>query len=338
MSGNVRHTILCDYLEELKVPHTVSYSEKRFASMPFPTLFGLTKLLEEYGVRSEGYCLSDKKEIEALTVPFIAMTDGGMVIVVSVSPDSVGYITQGVRETMPRDEFDKVWKGSVLLSYPNDDAREPDYSLHARIEFFMRAKKWVLLVCVALVFAWFFITGGLYRHLSTVCITLIDIFGLYISFLLVSKSANRGSAAADRVCGVIQEGGCDKVLATSASKFFGLFGWSEVGLAYFSVSLIALLLLPQALPWLALCNLCCVPFPFWSVWYQRFRARHWCTLCLLVQASLLLLFVCYLAGGWLRMAFPVRIPFVVLGLSYVGVMLGINALMPLIENEKDEKS
>ena len=101
-----------------------------------------------------------------------------------------------------------------------------------------------------------------------------------------------------RVCGILQHGGCDKILSMDASKFFGLFGWSEVGLGYFLVSTAALLLYPSYLPWLAWANLCCLPFTFWSIWYQRFRARHWCTLCVLTQCMLWCQFFCYLSGSF----------------------------------------
>ena len=94
-----------------------------------------------------------------------------------------------------------------------------------------------------------------------------------------------------------------------------------------------MLLLPQMLPWLALCNLCCLPFSFWSIWYQRFKAHKWCTLCVSVQASLWLLFFSYLFGGWLKMAWPLSWNFVALGVAYLGVMLAINAIMPLLEKK-----
>lgn len=336
VKGYDTHTLLSDYLAALGVPHTAEYSGEQFAGMPFHTLFGLTKVLEKYGVRSEGYRIGDKNELISLHPPFLAMTDGGIVIVTSVNSSTVGYLTQGVAESMPAGDFRKAWGGDVLLSYPAADAAEPDYGLHARLEFFAAAKKWVLLVCGLFLLGWFFITDGLYRHASLICVAVVDIFGLYISSLLVGKSANIKSSAADRVCGVLQEGGCDKILATGASKFFGLFGWSEVGLSYFSVSLLTLLFFPSATPELALCNMCCLPFTVWSIWYQRFRARHWCTLCVCVQASLWLLFFSYLWGGWVRASWPPTVTFIVLGVAYLGVMLAINALMPLIERKENQ--
>lgn len=332
-----RHSLISDYLQALGVPHTDEYSEERMKNVPFKTLFGLSKLLAEYGVHSEAYMLEDKSEIVKITPPFLANTAVGEVIVTGLTPTEISYLTQGVPETVTLDRFNEVWDGNVLLSFPEPDAAEPEYGLHSRVDFFMKAKKWILAFCAMALFIYLFIVNGIYMHVSTILISAIDLGGLYFTYLLVQKSLNIHNPAADRVCGVLQAGGCDSILETKASKFFGIFGWSEVGFAYFSVSLGALLLLPQLLPWLALCNLCCLPFTFWSIWYQRFRAHKWCTLCVCVQCSLWLLFFCYLFGGWLRMAWPISLNFFALGIAYVGVMLGLNAVMPLIENKDSRK-
>lgn len=328
------YSLIDDYLSVLGVPHTVDFSNTRFKAMPFPTLFGFSKLLQEYGVTSEGYLLKDKSEITKLTPPFLAKTSGGLIIVINITGDNITYLTEGEVETMPLDEFYKVWSGNVLLSFPTADAKEPHYAAHSRIDFFMSAKKWVLAICSLLLFAYLFITRGLWTNLSTIFITAIDIAGLMFTYMLVQKSVHIHTAVADKVCGVLQEGGCDSILEMKASKFFGIFGWSEVGFSYFSVSLLTLLLDPDMLPTLALINMCCLPFTLWSIWYQRFRAHKWCTLCVSVQISLWLLFFSYLFGGWVKLAWPPTIDFILLGMTYLVVMLGLNAIMPLIEKNK----
>lgn len=325
--ADTQHNIAGDFLTLLKVPHTEYYTQDLVGKMPFPTLFGLQKLLEKYNIKSEGIKLPDKTDITQLPVPFIASMNHGLVIVKQLLGDNVLYLTQGVEETMPLTEFEKAWDGDAFLAFPEPESREPEYSGHARIQFLMKSRKWVFMVCLVGLLAYFFVTSHTYSNLSAIFLTAVNIFGLYISYLLVQKSANIQSAAADRVCGVIQEGGCDKVLATDASKFFGLFGWAEVGFAYFSVSLAAMLMFPSTIPSLALLNLCCLPFSFWSVWYQKFRAKHWCTLCLSVQGSLWLLFAAYLCGGWIKAAFPVRFDILVLAAAYVAVTLGANAIV-----------
>ena len=327
-------TVFSDFLEALGVPYTKAYSDSRYRSMPFRSLFGFSKLLQSYGIESEGVQLADKSEISRLTPPFLARTGGGFVIVTSIDGDRVGYMTEGVNESMSLDSFMQAWNGIVFLAFPDEKSVEPSLAEHRRDLFIARAKKWVLAAGAIFLYLYMFVGNGLYRHISTVLVSLLDIAGLYLTYMLVQKSLKIQNRAADRVCGVLQQGGCDSILATKASKFFGIFGWSEVGFAYFSVSLMTLLLFPRWTCYLALCNVCCLPFTFWSIWYQKFRAKIWCTLCVSVQCTLWLLFFCYLGGGWFKDIFPLRIQFFVLGAAYLTVLLSLNRLMPLIDKSE----
>ena len=326
--------IFIDFLQSLGVRHTDAYSLQQFQAMPFQTLFGLKKLLDRYGVDSEGLALVDNNVIADLPVPFIAQTAKGLVIVTGVTDSDVSYLSQSQPETAGRDRFIASMTGNVLVAIPRHDAGEPDYRSHSFSDIANRAKSWILGACALGLIIYLFVSNHLYSHVSTVLLTLINMAGVYIGWLLVQKSAHIKNRHADAVCSVVEAGGCDDILETSAAKFFGIFGWSEVGLAYFSVSLLCLLVFPQYIGSLALINLVCLPFSFWSVWYQRFKAKTWCTLCLCVQSMLWLLFFCYLGGGWLKAAWPPRVEIIVLGVTYLTVMLGINAIMPLIDRKK----
>lgn len=326
-------TIFSDFLRELGVRHTTWYSDRKFRTMPFQTIFGLTKLLQDYGVECAGIELGDKKDITKLPLPFIAQTPDGFVIVTNIKNDNISYLSQGLTENAPTAELIDAMTGNVVIAFTSPQSCEPEYDSHRFTEIANKAKKWVLALCCLVLLAYMFITNKLYSHVSTVLLIAINLAGVYISCLLIQKSAHIKSRHADAVCSVVQAGGCDDILSTDASKFFGIFGWSEVGFAYFSVTLSCLLIFPQYINYLALCNLICLPFSFWSVWYQKFRAHSWCTLCLCVQSMLWLLFFCYLCGGWIKDIFPLRIEFFVLGVSYLTVMLGMNALMPLIDRK-----
>lgn len=327
-------SILSDWLELLGVPHTPGYTDARFAAMPFKSLFGLQQLLKEYGVESRGYRLGDKNGLRQLEVPFIASTRHGLVIVTAISADNVTYLTQGISESIPFDRFTDAYDGRVFCAYPSAESGEPGYSDHRRDALMRRLRDHGLIAGCLLLFLYLFISNGLWRGWSTILLTLLDLAGLTLTYMLVQKSLKIKNRAADKVCKVLQEGGCDTVLEMKASKFFGIFGWSEVGFAYFSVSLLALLMFPQWTCYLALCNLCCLPFTFWSIWYQKFRAKVWCTLCVSVQCTLWLLFVCYLGGGWLKGAFPLRIEFFVLGATYLTTLLLLNKILPRFTSEK----
>lgn len=334
--GKTDHTLVADLLTQLKVPHTAGYTRQRFEAMPFQTLFGVTQLLKEYGVESAGFRLGSKQELGQLSTPFIAQTDGGLVIVTAIKSSSVTYLTQGIPETMPLAEFGEAATGVVLTAKASPGAKEPDYARHRTLELIGKAKSWLLWILATLLVAYLLVENGMWRHPFYWGLLAVDCCGIWFTYMLVQKSLGIKNQVSDKVCGVLQEGGCDEILKTSASSFFGIFSWSEVGFTYFGVSLIAMLIAPQTLHWLSIINICCLPFTVWSIWYQKFRAKHWCTLCVSVQLSLWLQFICYFFGHWQAPIFPLRLGFFALGATFVMVLLFLNRILPHFSPGKPE--
>ncbi len=328
-------SIFTDFLDGLGVPHTRQYSDTRFDDMTFRSLFGFSKLLESYGIPNEALQLTDKAEdIYKLPVPFLARVADSFVIVSEVASNYV-VIDDGISgfsRSLTVNDFLKQWSGVVLVAYPDQASTEPSYYRHHIVEMAARAKRWVLIAAAAFIFIYLFLANGIYAHASTIALTLIFGAGLYVTYELMLKSLNIHSDTGDSICGLIDRTGCHTVLSTKASSFFGLFGWSEVGLAYFGVSLGCLLVFPKYLPYLALINACCCPFSFWSVWYQKYRAKAWCTLCLITQGCLWAALFCFIAGGWFGGAFPLYIEFFVLAATYVAALLAVNAISPLFDH------
>ena len=327
------HTLITDFLTVLKVPFTKDYTRQRFETMPFKTLFGVSQLLKEYGVQSRGYQLEDKTELTKLSVPFIAQTQGGLIIVTKINKDVITYLTQGVSETIPAKELEEISTGVVLIPAVSKGAGEPDYSKHLVNVIINVSKKVILWSLAGLLSAYLIVIHDLWHYWSFWGLFAVDCFGIWLTYMLVQKSLSIKSHVADKVCGVLQEGGCDSILKTSASSFFGIFSWSEVGFTYFGVSLLAMLISPATIHWLSLINICCLPFTIWSISYQKFVAKHWCTLCVCVQASLWLQFICYLLGGWMKPVFPLDLGFFALGAAFVMVLLALNKVLPHFTNK-----
>ncbi|MDO5395083.1 MAG: vitamin K epoxide reductase family protein [Bacteroidales bacterium] len=324
-----------DFLTALHVPHTQAYSDNRFATMPFMSMFGMSRLLDEYGVDSMALALTDKNQMPLIPTPFVAPVSGSeWVIVTDASDNMVDYITQGKHERAAFSRFRDAWTGVAFIATANHASREPDYNSH-RLAAAMTSVRnyglWALMMAVAV---YFFIVNGLWRNWWSIALPLVLLTGLAASFMLVLKTIGVRSKAIDNVCATIQEGGCDTVIDTGGT-FLGIFHWSEVGLAYFSVSLLALFLWPDAWSWLALFNIFCLPYTVWSVSYQRFKAHAWCTLCLVVQLTLWLTFICWLGYGWWNRLTLSATPFL-LAAAYVIVCLTLNRLIPYITTKNQE--
>lgn len=328
-------TIFSDFLTALHVPHTRRYSDSRFHGLTFKSLFGLSRLLDEYGVDNSAWKVPREGSISHLPLPFLAQKPGNFVIVTDTSSDSVSYIYKGAVHRMPVAEFEKRWTGIVLVASVSSASREPDYARHRFLDFASKALTWIMVAAAAIVLGYLYASRGFIHSVAASLLLLVDIAGLTVTSMLMLKSLNVHTVAADRVCSVLQRGGCDKILAMDASKFFGLFGWSEVGLGYFSVSTAALLLFPGYIHWLALANLCCLPFTCWSIWYQKFRARHWCTLCVITQSLLWCQFFCYLSGGFeCGFRLDTAEPWILL-CCYVAAVLALNSIANLLTSKHE---
>lgn len=327
-------TILSRWLSMLGVSHTASYTDARFRSMPFPTLFGLSALLKEYNVETHGYRIDDKNAIAQLPRPFIAPVFNSFVIVTSVDRDTLSYASAGVSERIPLSEFCEAWSGVAFIAEVSSSSAEPDYRKHRLAELMTSVRNFGIWAVGIILFVWFFISRGDLHNWGTITMAALYAFGLWLSSMLVGKDLGIKSKHSDAVCNILQPGGCDRITKSDASTFLGVFHWSEVGFTYFSVGLATLLLFPYMTGWLAAINVCALPYTIWSISYQKFKAKTWCTMCVGVQSTLWLLFIVGLCSGWLKRVFPLTWETLALALVYVFVMLAINKLDAFIKSRK----
>lgn len=328
-------SIFTQFLSALEVPHTKNYSEERFRTMSFKSLFGLSHLLQDYGIKNYALRISDKSEITKITPPFIVQSNDGLFVIIrEIDPQSGKIIYDRKNQIIESDlnSFKDKWNGIALLAFPDEKSCEPEYKSHHLTEIIKTLSRYALVAAAIAVFVYFFITRHIYANISTILLTALNLAGLYFSFMLLQKSLNIHTATSEKVCGMIEKGGCDTIMSMKVSKLFGVFSWSEVGFGYFGISLIVLLLFPHIWSGLALCNICCLPYTFWSVWYQKFRAKHWCTLCLGVQSTLWLLFFCYLGGGMVKNIMPLRFDYLILIAVYIFSVLFLNMILGVFKN------
>lgn len=329
--------ILSRLLLSMGISHTQQWTDNTYASMPLKTFFGLHNTLKEYNIDSCAYKVSNKGTLFTIPTPYLAQTtDGKILIVESIGKTGIIANNEVGNQTLTPDEFKNICTGTVMGVYPNSHSIEPDYMAHSISQVGNRLKTPLLIVSLLTLWIYAAITGGVWKSAGGICLTIVYALGLYISYLLVLKQLNIHSHIAERVCGVIEKQGCSTVLKTKGASFFGIFHWCEVGVTYFGISLVALTLKPDWIPQLALINVCCLPFSLWSVWYQHYRAKAWCTLCLSVQALLWLQFFTDLICGNFRAGFPISASIIILGLCYMAGLLIINKI--LSPYEKDNES
>lgn len=331
------NTIFSRWLTLLGVRHTAEYTDTRFRTMPFPTLFGLSTLLREYKIDSHGYMIDDKSQISQLPTPFIAPVNNRSVIVTGVNDGKVKYCTAGVAEEIGLSEFTDAWSGVAFMAETNASSSEPGYLKHRMAEIMTSLRNIGIWVIALLLFAWFYITRGDLHNWGTAAMAAVDLFGLWLSSMLIGKDLGIKSRRSDAVCNVLQPGGCDRITKSDASTFLGIFHWSEVGFTYFSVGLAVLLLFPHMTGWLAGINVCALPYTVWSISYQKFKAHTWCTMCVGIQLTLWLQFIIFLCSGWLNRVFPLGWETLALLMVYALVLLSLNRINSFIKSRKPQE-
>ncbi|WP_349905657.1 vitamin K epoxide reductase family protein [Bacteroides caccae] len=289
---------LATILSLLKVRYTAGYTDRYFNEHPFKySLYGLSTMLTHYGIQNIGIKVTNKKDIHYLETPFIAHVGNSFVAVEKISEKEISYYWHKKRITIAADSFLDIWSGIALIPEADDKSIEPDYKLHKKEELLVLLQKILLLLLVITVSCIGLCQGCILQDTSLILLLLVNIAGSYIGYLLVLKQIDARSSVADKICSLFVKNDCNDVLKSSAAKFMGVIGWSELGLGYFLSNLLILLFAPSLLFYSVFLNIFVLPYSFWSIWYQKFRVKTWCPLCLVIQLLFWLLFVISLFFG-----------------------------------------
>lgn len=285
--------VLNSLLNALNVKHTNAFSNKYFNEHPYKyNLFGISKMLSDYEISNVGTKIENKlNNILDIETPFIAHVGGDFAVVYDVTEKDVEYRTGSLNITVPRKNFCEAWSGVVLLVETNSNSIEPDYEKNHRIELFQRGLKSTLVFATAMLLIIAFTNNGGFYSPGLLLSFAINLVGAYIGFLLVQKQLNIQSSYSDKICSFFKQADCNNILESNAAKLWNVFGWSEIGFSYFSSNLIVIAFLPHLINYYAIINICVLPYTIWSIWYQGFKAKQWCVLCLIVQIVLGCIFI-----------------------------------------------
>ncbi|MDR1501946.1 MAG: thioredoxin domain-containing protein [Prevotella sp.] len=320
----------------MKVKHTKNFSNKYFNEHPHKyNLFGLSKMLSDYGVENAATKIEDKENnIQNIETPFIAYTGSDFIPVYKITHDSVSYISKNGNVSIPTKDFCEFWTGITLFAEPNSTSAEPNYKENRRKELFGFIQKIFLLSSIFIIFLLAYISKSFYSNLGLTIGLFVNFSGIYIGYLLVQKQMHIHSEYADKICSLFKQSDCNDVLESKAAKLFGLIGWSEIGLGYFISNTLILLFLSQFISYLALINICALPYSLWSIWYQKNKAKQWCPLCLIVQGLLWAIFIVNLTFGFIQMPILNTTNILIVACLYLIPLLAINMLIPQLSGEE----
>jgi len=296
-------------------------------------LFGLSSLLSDYNIENEAYTIIDKeKNIYNLKTPFIAHLGSDFVVVKKIETNNVTYKWNGKLIKLNINNFNKSWTGVTLFAETNIKSNEPEYKQHKKTEIFEKLKLATLVMLTVLFLGYALIINEVNFSLWFFISLILNLSGLYVSLLLLQKQIYTESRLGDKICSFFLHADCNDILNTSAAKLFGLIKWSDIGLGYFISNIIILILVPSLIVFYIWISTFSLFYVFWSVWYQKFKAKQWCTLCLIVQVVFLLTVVSNLLLKQFKILEFSFFEIIELGSIYLLPTLVISILTPRISD------
>lgn len=283
--------IFTKFIYLLGVKHTYTFTHKYYMEHPHKyNMYGLSSMLSNYSIENAGLHLSDIDCMCTLDVPFIAHTGDDFAIVEKCGDKEVRFIKGGKEIIAPFEEFKKICTGNVLLAETDSSSIEPHYKEHIFKERLLLFEKISILIAFSFLFITSFFTGKII-DVNEILLLVINLTGVYIGYLLVLKQLHVQSYYADKLCSLFKQSDCNNILESDAAKLFGIFGWCELGLGYFISNVFVICFVPRLMPVIAMTNVLSLFFSIWSIWYQKYKAKQWCSLCLAVMVLLWVMFI-----------------------------------------------
>lgn len=320
-------------LSLLNVKHTNNYTNKYFNEHPNKyNMFGLSKMLTHFGISNSGIKVLNKEEdVRRLIPPYIAHLGGDFAVVENTTKRNVSYYWgDGERINVPMEDFLDIWTGATLIVETDKNSKEPEYEKHKKEEFVSNSKKILLIITIFSLIIIGIIQSEIYTQIGLILLSVVNLVGIYIGYLLVLKQMNNQSKQADKICSLFSRNNCNDVLNSSSSKFLGIISWSEVGLSYFISNIFILFFAPQLLSYLTLISIGTLPYAFWSIWYQKTKAKAWCPLCLIIQLLFYIQFIINFTCGYIQMPDLTIINLLSIGLIYTAPFLIISLILPIL--------
>ena len=271
----------------------------------YPSLLSLTKTFNKYNIPSKAFKL-DVADFHRANPPFLALIkikdkDDDFVLVTAVKENTISFIYEKhTVKNVDKDVFLNDFQGVVWIAEPGPQGGEQDYKAQLQKEGSARYKN-TSLVAGAVFMAAVIIYANI--NITSPClfwiILLLKATGCFIAILLLLYKVDKNNALVKSICAVNtnKKVNCDAVLNSKASKILGI-DLAEIGFFYFSSTTLVLLLplIPadQKISWLAIANMCAVPYLLFSLYYQWCIVKQWCKLCLATQAILAAELCCFL--------------------------------------------
>lgn len=259
--------ILEQFLDAIEVRYNKQFADKLYYEHPHRyNMYGLKKMLDVYGVKTLGVRI-DSKDLLSLNYPCILHTHGDFVIGLDCGADTITFLQNAKRITISHDAFKQTWTGNALVVEETTEADEPEYYNHRKEEILANAKVYsipIMLILSSII--------GMVAHIQemelfSIIGLILNIVGIFVCAMLMQKQLMGESRYGDRVCNLFNHADCNSILDGPKAKIFGI-SWSEVGMGYFTASILLITLYPESVGTVSIINWIAMFYGVWSIYYQ----------------------------------------------------------------------
>lgn len=289
---NLRMTLKL-LLSHLGIAYHADWHREHMECVDYPSFMSFHYFLRKKGVRSVALRI-DPNEVEQYPVPFmIHRNDGLFWLVDHVEGEWVYFISgEKEQEAVTLDILKSEWNGEALIfdTEQIEILQEPLANkirkAFSRLKGVMGAGAFVLFLLVCF-------CCSEERSLYNILLIFYCLIGGGVSLLLVMHQYNGDSGLKRKFCPFSSKSeklDCSSVLESKAAYCLGLFLWSDLGFIYF-LSLGGILLFFPGNLVLSVVIIIVASAPVYvvySLYFQAFVMKKWCSLCLFVLMILLL--------------------------------------------------
>ncbi len=257
----------------------------------YPSFIGFSAILDSWKIPNMAVKITEK-ELSQIPYPAFAhiQSNESFVLLTGFDNDKISYYNEKnviVEEKLSI--FSEKWSGKMLLAEPNENSGETTYKESKQKENLQKIENYILgsIICILLIFS--VITASSAVELG---VFLSVIFGLTASVFLLINEFGTLPALVARMCHIGAETSCNAVTKSAQAKLLGWLSWSEIGFLYFFSNFLALFWCfstqktTEIIPILFIIATLTLPYTVFSVYYQAFVVKKWCTLCMIVLVSL----------------------------------------------------
>ncbi|REC76802.1 hypothetical protein DRF60_12990 [Chryseobacterium elymi] len=266
-------------------PNSEEFNDYYNSHPDYPSLYAVTDTLDFFNIEN----LAAKVPIDQfdnLPEKFMTLfsTEKGeeFIYITSKKDASITYLNEENKTTtITKNQFLSNWREIIVAIDENENPIESKISSQNKFQ-------WTVIFIIALGLTVF---TSLFIGFSWVSLaySILSLLGLGLTILILQENFGLSNQITSKICGVTQtdKGGCYDVLSSEGAKMYKDYTLSDACLALFGTFSILSIFSIGNLLYLQIISIFFIPAILYSIWYQKFKVKKWCPLCLGISIVLI---------------------------------------------------